>query len=139
MTIEKFHSSNITAVRKQFEQALKIVGETYGYEIKLGNMKYSETSFDAKIEVVIPGKQSSKEIRRLFPRSITSRKSMSSKLSASTRAPNMSLLVSIRGNRRISSKSNVSATAHHFNATKLLREQRLLRKTRHSANLFFRI
>jgi len=54
MTIESFNKSNIDYVRSEINKKLEEL-QSLGLELKLGNIKYSDSSFTAKLECVIEG------------------------------------------------------------------------------------
>ena len=70
--ITSFDKSNLANVRQDIDNALKVVGEKYGMSVRLGNIRFTQNSFGAKLEANLHNAQTGevetaeqKELRNL--------------------------------------------------------------------------
>lgn len=61
MNIKKFDKQNVNILREEINENLKAIGEKYGLELHLGNIRYSEEDFSGKLEVKVAKTEEEKE------------------------------------------------------------------------------
>ena len=51
--ITQFSKDNLDSIRNDINEALKVIGDKYGIELKTGSLSYSTETFSVKVEAAI--------------------------------------------------------------------------------------